>query len=785
MNLRKKMLLHSAIVTGVMSSIVVGVASAQNVEEDQVAKLPTVVVTAQKREQDIKDVPISIIAVSGNNLQDMQVAGLEDLSESLPNVIISEDSVSNNIYVRGVGSGANSGFEQAVATFVDGVYRGRSRYTQSTLVDVAQVEVLRGPQTIYFGNNAIGGAFSVTAAAPNLDNWEGYGLTSYEFEGNESVFEGAVGGPIVEDKLALRIAGRYSKLNGYIENEGTGEDNPKIEDKFLRATLLWQMNDQWSATAKAEYGVQKSVAPFPVQLTNCPPALPFSAAVTFSCGYALATGQESEFDYRRNSSPGERGDIEASEFLVKFERDNSYGHGFVIVASHSKHDFFLGADTDGSPADFFTFSTPEDLDQKTLELRMISPADSKLQYILGAYYLESENNITTTLNFPFATVLLAGPLEPLLSYAPLSGETYLGQKEKAFSGFGAITYPFTDRLSATVGLRYTNSQKEAIQSSTNGTSGDPYGVSFTPLPASLQPVATFLTGFVDHTTAADADVEDWLPSLTLQYEHSDDLSLYAKFSQGFKAGGFDSVELTGVEGRLTYEPETVNAYEAGFKSLLLDRSLSFNLSVFRSEYKDLQQSVSQFTETSAFITVTNVGGLETQGVEAELLWRPVDHWQFGTDLALLDATYQDYANAGCTALQAYQVQLDGGLACFQDLSGESPPFAPNYSGNVRVGFDYPVGSGLEFTADAVLSFSDSYDLIADKDPLTRQDAWQKLDLRLGLGDIDGAWELAFVGKNLTDEKIMGSANDVVASSGSYSRTILRGRTLSIQARYNW
>ena len=208
MNLRKKMLLHSAIVTGVMSSIVVGVASAQNVEEDQVAKLPTVVVTAQKREQDIKDVPISIIAVSGNDLQDMQVAGLEDLSESLPNVIISEDSVSNNIYVRGVGSGANSGFEQAVATFVDGVYRGRSRYTQSTLVDVAQVEVLRGPQTIYFGNNAIGGAFSVTAAAPNLDNWEGYGLTSYEFEGNESVFEGAVGGPIVEDKLALRIAGR-------------------------------------------------------------------------------------------------------------------------------------------------------------------------------------------------------------------------------------------------------------------------------------------------------------------------------------------------------------------------------------------------------------------------------------------------------------------------------------------------------------------------------------------------------------------------------------------------
>lgn len=783
MNLRKTILLHSTVLAGALGSLSAGSALAQ--ETDEVAKLATVVVTAQKREQDIKDVPISIIAVTGTDLQDRQLAGLEDLSESLPNVIISKDSVSNNIYVRGVGSGSNAGFEQAVATFVDGVYRGRSRYTQSTLVDVAQVEVLRGPQTIYFGNNAIGGAFSVTSAAPSLDAWEGYGLTSYEFEANEHVMEGAVGGPIVEDKLALRIAARYSDLDGYIENAGTGEDNPKIEDKFIRGTLLWQLDDAWAATFKAEYGIQESEAPFPAQLTNCPPMEPFSAATTFSCGYALAIGQEGEFDYRRNSSPGERGDIEASEFLVKVERDNSDGHGFVGLASFSKHDFFMGADTDGSPADFFTFSSPEDLEQKTLELRLISPSESKVQYILGAYYLESENNIRTTLNFPFATALLAGPLEALLPFAPLAGRVSLSQEEKAFSGFGSVTYPFTDQLSATIGLRYTNSQKEGVQSAANGTGLDPFGVEFEPLPGALQPVAGFLTGFVDHTTTDELDVEDWLPSVTLQYEHSNDLSFYAKFSEGFKAGGFDAVELTGGEGRMSYAPETVNAYEAGMKSLLLDGTLSFNLSVFRSEYEDLQQGVTQFTDTSAFITVTNVGGLETQGIETELTWQLGYDWQIGANLALLDASYTDYEQAGCTALQAFEAQLAGQATCYQDLSGEAPPFAPNYSGSVRVGYERPIGTGLEFTADAVLSFSDSYDLIADKDPLTRQDAWQKIDLRLGIGQMDGGWELAFVGKNLTDEHISGSANDIVASAGSHAQAILRGRSLSLQARYDW
>ena len=137
------------------------------------AQVEEIIVTAQRRDQSAQDVPISMQVVSGDDLQDRQISGTGDLADSLPNVMVTNESVSNNIYVRGVGSGSNAGFEQAVATFVDGVYHGRSRYSQSTLVDVQRIEVLRGPQTIFFGNNAVGGAFSVTTRKPSLSNWEG------------------------------------------------------------------------------------------------------------------------------------------------------------------------------------------------------------------------------------------------------------------------------------------------------------------------------------------------------------------------------------------------------------------------------------------------------------------------------------------------------------------------------------------------------------------------------------------------------------------------------------
>lgn len=766
---------HTLLQSAAILSVMVAPATASAQVED-------IVVTAQKRAESVRDVPISLSVVSGDDLRQQQISDIQDLANSVPNVFVSKGTVSDNIYIRGVGSGANAGFEQAVATFVDGVYHGRSRYSQSTLVDLERIEVMRGPQTIYFGNNAIGGAFSVITKKPSLDKLEGYALASYEFAGDEPVIEAAVGGPIVEDRLAVRIAGRYSNLGGYIKNDATGENNPDIKDRFVRGSMLWQMGPEWSTLIKGEYGKQQSMGLFAAQLTNCPPGAPFPLATTFSCSYALANNQESELDYHRASNSGEFGTTNASEYVAKIERENVGGPGLVAQASFSKMNFQVAADTDGVPANFFSYNTDETLRQTTLELRIVSPAGSKLDYIAGVYYLHSKSGIGTTLNFPFADVLLTGPFAPLAPYAPLAGDIDLNQKEDAFSIFGSATYPITENLSITGGLRYTSSEKTGVQSATNARAGDVYGLSVTALPADLQPLAAALTGIVTHTTRAKVDDEDFLPLLSVQYKASRNVSLYAKYSEGFKAGGFDAVELTGVPDRLTYAPETVKAFEAGIKSVLFNRTVSFNLSIFRSVYKDLQQSVTQFTETSAFITVANVGGLITKGVEAELVWQPNDRFKFGADFAVLDTAYRNYANAGCTALQSLEARLAGQVGCIQDLTGRSPPFAPKYTGNIRASFNQPLADNLEFNASTMLSFADSYDVSPDKDPSVRQKAWEKIDLRLAIGDIDDKWSLAFVGTNLTNEKISGSAIGVVASAGSFTQTIQRGRTLAVQAQ---
>ncbi|WP_252258553.1 TonB-dependent receptor [Erythrobacter aurantius] len=747
--------------------------------------IPTIVVTAQKREQSVQDVPISLQVVTGESLQNMQIAGVEDLAGSLPNVFVTKDTVSSNVYIRGVGSGSNAGFEQAVATFVDGVYHGRSRYTQSAFVDVERVEVLRGPQSIYFGNNAIGGAFSVVTRTPSLSNWEGSIQASYEFEGNEPAVEAGVGGPLIEDKLGIRVAGRYSDLDGFITNGVIGQDNPNVEDKFIRGTMVAEFGDAWQATFKAEYGKQDSIAPLAVQLTNCPPEPPFNAAATFSCGFALATGQETELDYNRSANPGEFGDIEAQEYVFTLEKDNLNGPGIVFQAAISKYDFFLAADTDGVAADFFSFNTFESVNQKTLETRFTSPRDFPVEVIFGGYYLDTGTTINTTLNFPFATVLLAGPLAPLAPFAPLAGDISLDQQEEAMSLFGSVTVPLGETFSVTGGLRYTHSRKQGLQSATNATANDPFGLTVTPLPAALQPVAAFLTGFNTHTTLGIVEDDAFLPSVSVQFEPTDDLTLYAKFSEGFKAGGLDAVELTGIADRLTFEPETVDSYEIGLKAFLFDRNLSFNIAAFRSDYSDLQQSVAQFTATSAFITIANVGGLRTQGIETGLVWQITDNLQFGADVAYLDAAYQDYANAGCTALQALQAQNAGQVGCSQNLTGEAPPFAPSYSGNIRLGYETPIGDSLKLTVDGAMNFSGGYHVIADRDPNTFQSAWEKFDLRVGIGDYDDRWGVAFVGRNLGNTLVVGSANDVVASAGSYTQQVQRGRTLAIQANFKF
>jgi outer membrane receptor protein involved in Fe transport len=344
-------------------------AFAQQPANDRPAALEEVVVTAQKRDESLQDVPISMQVVSGNTIAKMEISDLSVMAQQLPNVSISPGTVSNNIFIRGVGSGNNGGFEQSVGTFVDGVYHGRSRLSQSLLVDIERVEVLRGPQSIYFGNNSIAGAFSVTTRRPG-DTLEGYAKASYETEGDEPAIEAAVGGPLT-DTVGFRLVGRYSDLDGYMDNQGTGDKNPQIKNEFVRGWLDWDITENWQTSLKAEYGKQKSKAPYAAQITDCPPNAPFTSGAF--CQVALATGTDTQFDYTRASIPGESGKIDGSEFAWNVDGTLSNGIVLACTLAYSEYIYYVGADTSGVPIPVFQYSSPDDYDQTRLDLRLTSP----------------------------------------------------------------------------------------------------------------------------------------------------------------------------------------------------------------------------------------------------------------------------------------------------------------------------------------------------------------------------------------------------------------------------
>lgn len=778
------------LIPALAAALTAGASIAANAEEGQVRPygIDEIVVTAQKRKQNIQDVPISMTAIQGESLLDFQISGLDGLSGTLPNVHISQSTSSNNIYMRGVGSGNSPGFEQAIAIFVDGSYRGRSRYSASSLVDVERVEVLRGPQTTYFGNNAIGGAFSVTTKGPSLDAWEGYGQVSHEFVGDEPAVEAAVGGPLVGETFGIRFAGRYSDLDGWIDNKGSRKKDPSVTDRFGRLSALWKISDDWAASFKAEHGKQTSDGAFAAQLINCPSA---DFSPSGSCLAALANNQEDKLDFKRTSNGGERGNIEASEFIAKLERESTNGHGYVLQATHSKGDFVTSGDTDVTTADRTTFSNIEANEQTSFEVRLMSPDESRLQYMAGAYYLDSDYDYEGNFNLLSLSPAFVGFLSTLpglgfaaaaAPYAPFTIEGNITSKEKAYSLFGSATWPFTDTLSGTLGIRYVNSDKSAVQHARPATTVDRYGFITLPIPADGLAAVELLTQTLTHFTNGKVKDDDILPSVIFNFELLENANLYAKFSEGFKAGGFDPQELTGNPARLTYGPENVHAYEVGLKSIWLDNTLAFNIALYRSNYKDLQQAIVQFPPSgAAFVVTTNVGKLVSQGAEIQIVWRASENWEFSTDFAIMDAYYKDYANARCTVLQAAVI----GPNCTQDLSDEAPPYAPTYSGTVGVKYQQPINSYLNFTGDLTFSFSDDYSLMPDGDPNGEQDAWQKVGLRLGLSSMDERWNVALVGKNLGNEKVYATKSNLAGTQGSYFATIERGRSVALQFRYNW
>jgi outer membrane receptor protein involved in Fe transport len=745
----------------------------------QAAETQEIVVTAQGRVQRLQDVPISVSVVSGAKLEAGNIRNLEDLGDRLPAVKLTPGPATDLLNIRGVGSGLNAGFEQSVGTFVDDVYRGRSRSSRAALFDIDRVEVLKGPQTTFFGNNAIAGALNITTRRAEPGESLHYNATAlYAPTDGEFNLEAGISAPIT-DNLGVRVAAKYFGMNGYVHNSYLDEDGPHQRDFVGRVAFAWKPVSGLRSDLRIDYGRFRDQSSFPNEALNCPaPSPPYPAAAGLCARYLTSFGPTAT-----NANPVEKNASADSRFTLNYVeaaltneldvgRDTlttttSYYHHSVYNLTQPAPLPLTGIGGNESP--FPTF-TPESYHSFSQEVRLRSPSHQVIEYMVGAYYSKDYLSTSIVSGYYFAPFGANAPGYTTAA-TPIAVSLYQREHDQTASAFGSVTGHLTSRLRLNASLRYSIVKKDAFRDAEVGVGGSVPGIGFVPLPQAAQDILRKSLGgkggnFVD----PDRTDRKLMPSASLQYDLTAAMMTYASYTKGFKAGGF-ALSPNGD----TFNPETVDAYEVGLKGSLFDRHVQFSIAGFYSRYDNLQESTNVVLPSGAIQTVVgNVAKAKSEGVDFSLTVRATSHLTFNADVGYLNARYINYPGAPCTILQTLSAAV-----CSQNLSGSVRAYAPKFSGNVGASLVYPVGR-LELHVDPNVYFSTKYYQQSSIDPLTLQRRYAKIDLRVGVGPSDHRWEFAIIGKNLTDEITGSFRNNIPTSPGTVYTLPDRPRSVALQ-----
>ncbi|XQW84983.1 TonB-dependent receptor [Thalassotalea piscium] len=758
-----------------------------NAEIENDKGLERIVVTSQKRLQSIQDIPTSIQAFSGESLEKNNIDNLLGMSESLPNVHITESSSSKRIFVRGIGSGTNAGFEQSVAMYKDGIYLGRGHQAKFPFLDMQRIELVKGPQAVMFGKNATAGAFSMITNSPIDEN---EGSVSLEYGSDNEKRINGVANFALSDDLAIRIAAFDESMDGYVHNVARDKDEASSEARGVRFSTDWQISDRLNALLKwehASFDTKGSRYQYIIDETSRNEQIASDPANQNNVGYrSFLLSDDSGLDYTSAVSgddhPGglDEGNSTTSNNAVLQLTFNEGLHEFTSITTYSDYDWDALFDADYSEVSLIRQDYSENFEQFTQEFRVSSPTGDEFEYVAGVFYMNSE------LSHPNDILLAASTLIPTLPPATSVGTKALfKQDQESYSVFGSLTWNVNNDWRANLGLRYQKEEKDvtSLQSA--------YGIYADNVPEPVQQyidtlipgIATALSGAGSHQISADRKESHLSPSLSIQYLGFDDTMLFASAGIGYKAGGFDGSGLNSSNGTqadpqsgFEFDDEKAKNIEFGIKSEPIKNTLEFNATLFITKYEDLQ--VSEFNG-NAFV-VKNAAETKVQGIEIDTRWAVNDSWTVSANIALLDFEYESYVGASPTVRQA---ELLGQAT--QDLSGKTGAFAPDYSGNLAIDYNTEVFSGYPLSANLSLNFTDDYFLEQDLDPIALQKGYEKINFRIELADKDDTWTIAFLAKNLTDEQTFGQANDVPVLSYAHRFLSERPRSYHIQASYHF
>ncbi|MEM1090837.1 MAG: TonB-dependent receptor [Pseudomonadota bacterium] len=775
--------------------------------------LEEIVVTAQKREQSLQDVPISVNVVTGRKMEDVGLKKIDDLQNYVPNLTMSETGIGNNIYIRGIGSGINPGFEQSSSMFVDGVHYGRGQLARAPLFDMARVEVLRGPQSILFGKNSIAGAISLTTAQPTQE-FEGQVSALYEPDHGEQEVSVILSGPISET-LSGRLAVRKRDMDGYIENITIGGDEPNRDELTVRGILRWDPTDQLSVSAKFERNefdvrgrqveIFSDAYAFPGPIPTNPLAIPYSQFQVLALGQDPSALDVTQ-DFRRSAN-GDFSNNESDNFTLNIDYD--FG-GFTLssITSYVQYEFSELCDCDFSGANVILAPLEEDYDQFSQELRLTSPGGETVDWIVGAFYQTNDQSSPDATGVPGNSIIgpvvngLLGPGAGDLFVNSSAARTFT-QDTDALAIFGQATWNVSDTLRLSLGLRYTDESKDATRNIvlSDFATGQPINPATEPLrfgTAAAVYAGLFGIQVIGHDLVGQRDDSSTDISLNGQWDVTDDTMLYASFSTGFKAGGFDTrsntipgasaIGVPGIfapgtlpDGTFEFEDEQADSLEIGAKMRLADGAAELNAAAFFTSYEDLQISI--FDGILGF-NVGNAAEADIQGVELDGRWQITESWGMYGAVAFTDFEFKNFQNGQCFFGEP---DPEGDRLC--DRTGETNQYVADYSGSV--GFDYrtDIGSSLFFRGNLDINFTDEFFTAQNNDPLTVQDAYAKINLRLALSNQADTWEVALLARNLNDEDVIRYSNPVPLSgtfgSNSAYGFVERPRSIALQASYRF
>ena len=730
-------------------------------------------VTAQKRVESLSDVPVSVTALSGNKLADAGIGNLSDLSEYTPNFKMVEGGLIPNVYMRGVGSGSNQGFELSVGIFADGVHLGRPHQTRAAFMDLSRVEVLRGPQSILFGKNAIAGAMSLVSGTPG-DEFEALvsGSTGLTKERNE--VNAMVSSPIT-DVLGARFAYKYKGEEGHQKNLLLDRLEPNVREQAMRLTIGYDPVDWLESSLKLEHATRNQKGR-QFELTDV-------SALT-EC-----SGEDVELNRRKSSDAPEQVEIESWNATLNLGMPLEIGTFNSVSSStgYRSSDLF---DADSSSFNTIPLLGEETYEQLSQEFRFTSPGGQFIDYIAGVFYQKSqlqfiESSPLTVRNGALPELRNAdcSIREQILVEADLARDFKVDAA--AVSAFTQLTFNWNKQWRTTVGLRYVNETKDSTRTVTEAPGNCAVEGSCTPLEEAATTATLDALNIRAHNLASDREVSVLLPSVNLQWDTAEDIMSYITFTKGAKSGGYDArgnndnTDTFGGATTYEYDDENADAWELGAKMRLLEGSAELNIAAYRVEYESMQVSV--FDGVSAFV-VTNAGSALTQGVELDGRWLLTEWFMLSGSLAYLDFEWLEYGTGPCFPGRTDNVN-EGGESC--DLSGDKNLQTPRWSGTVSGNLNLPITDALVVDTTLDASYKAEHFTTGDLDPRGIQESYTKYNARVALGASDSSWNVALVGKNLTDELTRGIGAGTVLDEGGFRTTVEPERIVYLEGRYRF